>query len=116
MYDAVGTAAAAVSAHESAYDHASYLTAVTTWRGVALAEAFAAPTEGKIPVYRGASSGWVLEDKPDGGSNPALSDVTDVTLTGPVVDNELLAYDAGTGNWINQTASEAGLAASDHTH
>lgn len=46
---------------------------------------------------------------------PALNDVTDVVITTPA-DNEVLAYDNGSGNWINQTAAEAGLAtASDLT-
>ena len=36
-----------------------------------------------------------------------LDDINDVVITS-VADNELLAYDSG-GNWINQTASEAGL-------
>lgn len=35
----------------------------------------------------------------------------DVAITTPV-DNELLAYNSGTGEWVNQTASEAGLATS----
>ena len=41
------------------------------------------------------------------GTLPGLSDVT-VTA---VADNEVLAYDSGTGEWINQTPSEAGLVA-----
>jgi hypothetical protein len=57
----------------------------------------------------------VLESKPAGGSNPALNDVTDVTITS-VADNEVLVYDNGTGEWINQTAAEAGLAAASHSH
>ena len=36
-----------------------------------------------------------------------LSDISDVAITA-VADNEVLAYDSG-GNWINQTAAEAGL-------
>ena len=38
----------------------------------------------------------------------ALDDLSDVVITS-VADNEVLAYDSG-GNWINQTAAEAGLA------
>lgn len=41
------------------------------------------------------------------GTLPGLSDVT-VTA---VADNEVLAYDSGTSEWINQTPSEAGLVA-----
>ena len=37
-----------------------------------------------------------------------LGDLGDVTITA-VADNELLAYDSGSGEWINQTANEAGL-------
>lgn len=44
-----------------------------------------------------------------------LDDVPDVTITS-VADNELLAYDSGSGDWINQTSTEAGLAASGHNH
>ena len=44
----------------------------------------------------------------------AIDDLSDVVITG-VADNEVLAYDSG-GNWINQTAAEAGLAAASHTH
>lgn len=40
------------------------------------------------------------------GTLPGLSDVT----ISSVADNEVLAYDSGTGEWINQTAAEAGLA------
>ena len=40
-----------------------------------------------------------------------LGELTNVTITS-VADNEVLAYDNGTSEWINQTASEAGLATS----
>ena len=43
-----------------------------------------------------------------------LGDLSDVVITS-VGDNEVLAYDSG-GNWINQTAAEAGLAAASHSH
>ena len=39
---------------------------------------------------------------------------TDVTITS-VADNEVLAYDSTSSKWINQTASEAGLATTTHT-
>jgi len=45
----------------------------------------------------------------------ALGGISDVTISG-VTDNEILAYDNGTSEWINQTAAEAGLASSTHTH
>ena len=38
-----------------------------------------------------------------------ISDLTDVTITGTPVDNELLAYDTATSEWINQTSDEAGI-------
>jgi len=41
-----------------------------------------------------------------------LDRLSDVTITSPA-DNELLAYDSGSGKWINQTASEAGILAAD---
>lgn len=44
-----------------------------------------------------------------------LNDVTDVGITG-VTDNELLAYDSGSGDWINQTHAEAGVSSVGHTH
>ena len=40
-----------------------------------------------------------------------LGELTNVTITS-VADNEVLAYDSSSGQWINQTASEAGLATS----
>ena len=45
----------------------------------------------------------------------ALDDIGDVTITTPA-DNEVLAYNSGTGTFINQTASEAGLATASHSH
>jgi len=37
-----------------------------------------------------------------------LSELSSVTIASPA-DNEVLAYDSGTGTWINQTPAEAGL-------
>ena len=37
-----------------------------------------------------------------------LTDLSDVTITSPA-DNELLAYDTSSGEWINQTPAEVGL-------
>lgn len=67
------------------------------------------PSDGDILVFRSAGNDFVLESKPAGGSNPALNDVTDVTITS-VANNELLAYDTTSGEWINQTPTEAGFA------
>jgi hypothetical protein len=44
-----------------------------------------------------------------------IDDLADVVITSPA-DNEVLAYDTGSGDWINQTAAEAGLATSGHDH
>jgi len=41
--------------------------------------------------------------------NISVNDLSDATITGTPADNEVLAFDAGTSEWINQTASEAGL-------
>jgi len=57
---------------------------------------------------------WHLVGAAGGGGAGAmqLNDLTDVTITSPE-DNELLAYDSGSGKWINQTPSEAGIIAAD---
>ena len=39
----------------------------------------------------------------------SLEELSDVDITTPVADNELLSYDFATSEWINQTATEAGL-------
>jgi len=41
-----------------------------------------------------------------------LDRLSDVTISSPE-DDEVLAYDSGSGKWINQTPSEAGLLAAD---
>ena len=43
-----------------------------------------------------------------GQGTTALNSLSDVTITSPA-DNDLLAYDAGSSLWINQTPSQAGL-------
>lgn len=72
----------------------------------------------------GGSDGHVLTKQADGslsleavpaGGSTAINDLTDVTITTPA-DNEVLAFDNGTSEWINQTAAEAGLAAASHNH
>jgi hypothetical protein len=45
----------------------------------------------------------------------AIADLSNVTITS-VADNEVLAFNNATSQWINQTAAEAGLAAASHTH
>jgi hypothetical protein len=39
----------------------------------------------------------------------SLNSLNDVVIDGTPADNELLAYDTSSGNWINQTATEAGI-------
>lgn len=42
-------------------------------------------------------------------SNHSISQLNDVVITGPVGDNEVIAWDNGSSKWINQTATEAGI-------
>ena len=80
-------------------------------QGVPIDASVGSPSDGNILVYRDSGADWVLEAKPEAGTNPALEDVTNVTITS-VGDDEVLAFDNGSGDWINQTAAEAGLATS----
>jgi len=51
-----------------------------------------------------------------GGSGAStLNELTDVTITS-VTDNEILSYDSGSGDWINQTAAELNLSETGHSH
>lgn len=45
----------------------------------------------------------------------SIDDLNDVSISSPA-DNEVLAYDSATSEFINQTASEAGLATASHLH
>lgn len=45
-----------------------------------------------------------------------LNELHGVMVDETPADNEVLAYNSATGIWINQTAAEAGLATSGHTH
>lgn len=56
---------------------------------------------------QGATADSALQDIT--GEN--IADLSDVVVTTPA-DNEVMAYDTTSGNWINQTPSEAGLATS----
>ena len=62
-------------------------------------------TSNIMKVYTG--SAWVAAYV---SGNLDLDNVNDVTITS-VADNEVLAYDSTSSNWINQTAAEAGLVA-----
>ncbi len=44
-----------------------------------------------------------------------INDLGDVVISTPA-DNEILAYDTTSGDWINQTPAEAGLVEVGHTH
>ena len=68
----------------------------------------AAIGDDKVLVYKTATSTFVFEAQSGGAG--AINDLTDVTISGVPADNEVLAYDTGTSEWINQTAAEAGLA------
>ena len=50
-----------------------------------------------------------------GAGGGTIDDLTDVTIT-TVTDNEVLTYDNGTSQWINNTLAEAGISATGHTH
>lgn len=82
----------------------------TSIQGTSVDSTVGSPSDGDILVYRSAGSDFVLEAKPESGSNPAINDVTDVDITS-VTDNELLAYDTTSSKWINQTPTEAGFGA-----
>lgn len=64
-------------------------------------------TSGKYLMSNGATSAPSWETVT--ASVSAINDVGDVVITTPA-DNEVLAYDTTSGNWINQTAAEASLA------
>lgn len=48
-------------------------------------------------------------------SGKVLNDISDVVITTPA-DNEVLAFNSASGEWINQTAAEAGLSTVGHSH
>jgi hypothetical protein len=64
-------------------------------------------------TVRHASTGQIAVRIVPGNNH--LEWMHDVTIDTPA-DNEVLAYDNSSGLWKNQTASEAGLSASDHNH
>lgn len=57
------------------------------------------------------NKGWFLLPT-EVGNAVNLSDLQDVTIT-TVADNELLVYDSGSGDWINQTFAEVGFSYND---
>ena len=44
-----------------------------------------------------------------------IAELNDTTITGTPADNEVLAYDTSSSKWINQTATEAGLATTTYS-
>jgi hypothetical protein len=86
---------------------------------IAAITAKATPVSGDFLVIEdseasNAKKSITLADLP--ATSAALDDLTDVTITGTPADNEVVAYDTGTSEFINQTAAEAGLSATGHTH
>jgi len=66
-------------------------------------------------ITAGTNLSWSGNTLNATSGSSVLSDLSDVTITTPA-DNEVLAYDNTSGDWINQTAAESGLAtASDLT-
>jgi len=57
----------------------------------------------------------VLKSIKSGGGTSVIAGLSDVTITS-VGDNDILAYDNGSSEWINQTPTEAGLAEASHVH
>ena len=70
-----------------------------------------------VVTYDNSSGGHkkVLLNNLPSAAGTTLSGLTDTVVISPA-DNEVLAYNTGTSKWINQTANEAGLATSSHTH
>jgi hypothetical protein len=68
----------------------------------------------KLKMGDGVTAWTVLSYWTAGVPAANLGDLGDVVIAA-VANNEVLAYDSG-GNWINQTAAEAGLSAVGHTH
>lgn len=64
--------------------------------------------EGGLYLWDGDS--WEAVTTEPGGAHTLDGGQSDVTIAG-VANNEVLAYDTGTTEWINQTPSEAGLTA-----
>ena len=56
-----------------------------------------------------ANSEWAAVGSGGAGGSSDLPGLSDVTISGTPADNEVLAYDTTTSQWINQTAVEAGL-------
>lgn len=74
-----------------------------------------APSSGQVLAWDGTSKFTPISVSSLSQSD-SVGSLTDTTISGTPADNELLAYDDATSEWINQTAAEAGLAVASHTH
>jgi len=63
--------------------------------------------DNKILVYKIATDTFVFETQT---AITELNDIPNVSISGVPADNEVLAYDTSSSEWINQTPAEAGLA------
>ena len=69
----------------------------------------------QVGAYTTAQVDTLLSGKSDTTHNHTIDSLSNVVIT-TNSDNEVLAWDSTTSKWINQTASEAGLATATHTH
>jgi hypothetical protein len=106
----------------SIYDETSFATAAHTHAAHALDDLsdveVAAPALGHVIIYQTSPTSRFINYSLNSALE-ALSKITnlnDVTQDGTPADNEVLAYNTATSVWTNQTAAEAGLATSGHTH
>lgn len=92
----------------------AYDTTSSAWINQTASEAgLATSAQGALADSALQSGDNVSELTNDSGyiTSASVSGLTDTTITS-VGDNEVLAYDTASSKWINQTASEAGLATS----
>jgi hypothetical protein len=61
-----------------------------------------APANGDVLIWNNGVAQWVPGPQGGGGAEE-LNDLTDVTLTPPLVDNQLLKYNSITNQWENST-------------
>ena len=73
------------------------------------------PVTVKLNLAQAATANGILPKANYEYNEVDLGDLKNVTVTTPA-DNEVVAYDSTSAKFINQTAAEAGLATSSHTH
>ncbi len=76
----------------------------------------AAPTNGQVLAWSNTDSEFQPISVSSLSTSDSVGSLTDTTISGTPADNEVLAYNNATNEWINQTAAEAGLAVASHTH